>query len=367
MSQNLIGKSLLYVGTYTLKEAKGIYLFLFDESTGSLQPLGLVAAMPNPTFLRIHPGGRFLYAVSEVRESGGRQNGSVNAFAVNRATGGLTFINSQLSGGAGPCHLSVDRTGRVVMAANYASGSVVALPIKSDGSLGEATEIIQHHGASVNPERQSGPHAHSITPSPDNRFALAADLGLDRIMIYRMDVATGRLQPGNPAWVAVKPGAGPRHLAFHPIHPLVYVINELDNTVITFAWDAAQGTLRELQTASTLPSGFSGASSTAEVQTDRSGRFLYGSNRGHDSIAIFRINEPAGTLSPLAHQPCMGNHPRHFTIHSSGNWLLVANQDSDSIIVFRRNPATGQLVPTSHSATVSMPACLLEVCFQGTA
>ena len=359
MTQNRARTSLLYVGAYTVKGAKGIYLFRFDESSGALEPIGLAAELPNPTFLRIHPNGRFLYAVSEVREYGDRRNGSVNAFAVNRDTGGLTPINAQPSGGAGPCHLSVDHTGRHVLAANYAAGSVVVLPIEHDGSLGEATEVVQHHGASVFPERQSGPHAHSITPSPDNRFALVADLGLDRIMVYHMDVAAGRLWANDPPWASVKPGAGPRHLAFHPIRPLLYVITELDNTIIAFEWDAAHGALHELQTISTLPPGFAGVSYAAEVQPDASGQFLYASNRGHDSMAVFRIGGSLGILSLIVHQPSMGNNPRHFAIHPSGNWLLAANQDSDSIVVFRRDPATGRLAATGHSGAVSMPVCLL--------
>jgi 6-phosphogluconolactonase len=267
-------------------------------------------------------------------------------------------MNSQPSQGVGPCHVSVDRSGRVALVANYASGSVGVLPIEADGRLGPATAAVQHRGSSVNPERQTGPHAHSITPAPDNRFVLAADLGLDRIMVYRLQAADGRLIPNDPPWAAVKPGAGPRHLAFHPTRPLVYVINELDSTLVTFAWDARRGTLRELQTVSTLPADYRGASFPAEVRVDAAGRFLYGSNRGHDSIAVFRIEESTGLLSAIAYESTLGAHPRHFTLHPSGQWLLVANQDSDSIIVFRRNPATGQLALAGRSDAVSMPVCL---------
>ncbi len=354
-------KSFLYVGAYTSKGAKGICLFLFDGSSGALAPLGLAAEMPNPTFLTLHPNGRLLYAVSEVREYGGRRNGAINAFAVNPDNGVLTPLNAQASGGDGPCHLSVDRSGRFLLAANYASGSVVVLPIEPDGSLGEATEVIQHHGSSVNPDRQSGPHAHAIIPSPDNRFALVADLGLDRVMVYRLDARAGRLYANDPPWAPVAPGAGPRHLAFHPHRPLLYVITEMANTMITFEWDAAHGALRELQTISTLPPGFAGVSHAAELQPDGAGRFLYGSNRGHDSIALFGIGDPAGTLAPISHQPVLGKEPRHFVIHPSGDWLLAANQDSDSITVFRRDAATGGLAATPHSAVVSTPVCLLAL------
>ncbi len=361
MTKTCIGTSLLYVGAYTSKGAKGIYLFRFDESSGALEPLGLAAEMPNPTFLNLHPNGRFLYAVSEVREYGGRRNGAITAFAVNRDSGGLMPLNAQSSGGDGPCHLSVDRSGRLLLAANYFSGSVVVLPIKSDGSLGEATELVQHHGSSVNPERQSGPHAHAIILSPDNRFALVAELGLDRVMVYRLDAVAGRLYANDPPWATVAPGAGPRHLAFHPLRPLLYVITELGNTMITFEWNAAHGALRELQTISTLPPGYAGVNLAAELQPDATGRFLYGSNRGHDSITLFRIGDPAGTLAPISHQPVMGKEPRHFAIHPSGKWLMVANQESDSITVFRRDTVTGRLSATPHSGTVSLPVCLLAI------
>jgi 6-phosphogluconolactonase len=351
--------SLLYVGAYTARGSKGIYIFGFDETAGALEPLGLAAELPNPTFLCVHPNGRFLYAVSEVREFGDRRNGAIYAFATERDTGALTPLNAQPSGGAGPCHVSIDRTGRLALAANYASGSVVALRVAADGRLGPATATLQHHGHSVHPERQTAPHAHSITPSPDNGFALAADLGIDRILVYRIDPESGRLWANDPPSAPVKPGAGPRHLAFHPNRPFVYVITELDNTVVAFEWDCARGALRERQTISTLPSGFAGVSCASEVQVDAAGRFLYGANRGHDSLAVFRINESSGLLSPVGHTPTQGGHPRHFVMHPSGEWLLVANQDSDSIVVFRRDPVTGQLAATGHSAAVSMPVCLV--------
>jgi 6-phosphogluconolactonase len=353
--------SFLYVGTYTAKGSKGIYLFGFDATTGALEPLGLAAELPNPTFLCVHPTEPFLYAVSEVREFGDRRNGAVHAFVTDRDTGGLTPLNVQPSGGAGPCHVSIDSTGRLVLAANYASGSVVALPVAADGRLGPATATLQHHGHSVHPDRQTAPHAHSITPSPDNRFAVAADLGIDRILVYRMDPASGRLWANDPPSAPIAPGAGPRHLAFHPRLPFVYVITELGNTVVTFEWDDAGGLLHERQTVSTLPSGFTGISSGAEIRVDAGGRFLYGSNRGHDSLAVFRIDGSSGLLSPVAHTPTQGGHPRHFTLHRSGNWALVANRDNDSIVVFRRDPATGQLTATGHSATASMPVCLVFV------
>ena len=352
------GEFFVYVGTYTARGSRGMYLCRFDAATGKLGAADLAAELPNPTFLAIHPQGRFLYSVSEVRDAGGRHGGGVSAFAIAPGTGRLTLLNRQPSRGAGPCHISVEATGRCALVANYASGSVAMLPIRNDGRLGEATDAVQHQGSSVHPERQAGPHAHSITPSPDNRFGLAADLGLDRVMIYRLDLSAGRLRPNDPSSAAVKPGAGPRHLAFHPDRPLVYLINELANTVIAFNWDASRGALREMQTISTLPSDFRGASYCADVHAAPSGRFLYGSNRGHDSIAIFRIDEPQGTLSLVGHQPTLGKWPRNFAIDPSGAWLLVANQESDSIVVFRIDPTAGRLSPTGYAAAVSMPVCL---------
>jgi 6-phosphogluconolactonase len=314
--------------------------------------------MANPTFLALHPNGQFLYAVSEIRDASGRHGGFVNAFAISPQTGHLRFLNRQSSQGAGPCHLSVDRTGRVALAANYVSGSAAVLPIGGDGRLGEASDKVQHHGSSVHPRRQESPHAHSITPSPDNRFALVADLGLDRIMVYRLDLSAGRLTPNDPPWGAVAPGAGPRHLAFHPLRPLVYVVNELGNTVTAFAWEALRGALRETQTISTLPPEFHDESSGADVHIAPSGRFLYASNRGHDSIAIFSIDRATGLLSAVAHQPTLGKCPRNFVMDSTGRWLLAANQETDSVVVFRIEAKSGKLSSMGPAANVSMPVCL---------
>ena len=348
----------LFAGTYTAKDAKGVYLCRFAAKAGALEVLGLAAEMPNPTFLAIHPAGCYLYAVSEVRDESGRHGGSVNAFAVDEASGGLTFLNRQSSQGAGPCHVSVEPKGRFVLVANYESGSAAMLPVQKDGSLGEASDVAQHHGASINPERQEGPHAHSITPSPDGRFAFVCDLGLDRIMVYRLDLQAGRLRPNEPPSAAVKSGAGPRHLVFHPTRPVVYVVTEMGNTVIAFAWDAARGALRETQTVSTLPADFRGESYAADIHVDAAGRFLYASNRGHDSITVFRIDESTGVLSLIGHQPTLGKWPRNFAFDPTGGWLLAANQESDSVAVFRRDPATGLLAPGGAEAKVSMPVCL---------
>ena len=382
MTQTPAGEFFVYVGTYTTRESKGIYLARFDAASGNLEMLGLAAELPNPTYLAIHPNGRFLYAASRILEPGGMSEACVNAFAINRQTGRLTFLNRQSSGGVSPCYVSLDSAGRCALVANYVSGTVAVLPIQSDGRVGEPNDVIQHHGSGANPKRQETPHAHSITPSPDDRFALAADLGADRIMIYRLDAAKARITPNDPPSVAAKPGAGPRHLAFHPSQPLVYVVNELAGTVTVFHRDASRGALREAQTLSTLPPNFSGANLGADVHAAPSGRFLYASNRGHDSIAIYRIAEAAGTLTLIGHQPTLGKSPRTFTLDPSGNWLFVANAgplegaplppeqldpSDENVAVFQVDTATGRMSPAGRALPVSVPTCVKLLPLEGNA
>ena len=246
---------LVYIGTYTGGKSKGIYVSRFDPATGQLTSPELAAATPSPSFLALHPGGRFLYAVGETTNLGGKRVGAVSAFSLDAKTGKLTLLNQQSSGGAGPCHLAVDQTGKCLLAANYGSGSIAALPIQADGTLGEPGAVIQHQGSSVNPQRQAGPHAHFITPDPANRFALTCDLGLDQVLVYRLDPAKSTLAANDPPFAAVKPGSGPRHLAFHPSGRYVFLINEMGSTLTAFAYDAQRGALKELQTVSTLPGG----------------------------------------------------------------------------------------------------------------
>ncbi|HEU4751893.1 MAG TPA: lactonase family protein, partial [Armatimonadota bacterium] len=316
------------------------------------------AETPNPSFVAIHPNHRFLYAANEVGSYGGQKTGSVTAFAIDPATGALTKLNDRSSHGDGPCFVSVDHRGRDVLVANYGAGSVAALPIGADGRLGEATAAIQHHGSSVDPQRQEGPHAHSINVAPDNRFAFAADLGLDKILIYRFDAARGTLTPNEPAFAKVAPGSGPRHFAFHPNGRHAYVINEMKSTVTAFDYDPKRGALAEIQTLSTLPADFHGGSSCAEVQVHPSGKFLYGSNRGHNSIAMFRIDPATGKLTAIGHEPTGGKTPRNFGIDPTGKYLLAANQDSDSLVVFRIDPESGRLTPTGSRVEVPMPVCV---------
>jgi 6-phosphogluconolactonase len=354
------GTCLAYVGTYSGAKSQGIYVYRLDLANGKCTPLGLAAEVKNPSFLAVHPNGKFLYSVSEIDDFDGKPTGGVSGFSIDRHSGKLTAINQESSRGAGPCHLVVDRTGQSVLVANYGGGSVAALPIASDGKLSPAASSIQHAGSSVNPARQEGPHAHSINVSPDNRFAMAADLGLDKVLVYRFDPATSKLTANDPPAASVKPGSGPRHFAFHPGGKFAYVINEILCTVTAFAYDAQRGQLTELQTVSTLPDGESlkPEYSTAEVQVHPTGKFVYGSNRGHDSIAVFAVDPTKGTLRPIENVSTQGKTPRGFGIDPSGRFLLAGNQGSDTVTVFRIDDATGRLTATGEKLEVGSPVCV---------
>ena len=355
--------SLVYIGTYTGAKSKGIYaLRLSDE--GKLTPLGLVAEMPNPTYLALHPNGKFLYAVNEVSKFGELKAGSVSAFSIDPPTGQLTALNRKTSGGAGPCHLDVDRAGRCVVVANYGGGSVQALPLNKDGSLGEPGTFIQHAGSSADKSRQEGPHGHCILVDPSQKYALACDLGLDQVLIYKLDAAQATLTPHHPPFASVAPGAGPRHLAFHPGGRFAYVINELNCTMTAFTWEAGRGELKEIQTLSTLPGAFQKGYSTAEVYVHPSGKFVYGSNRGHHSIVVYACDEKTGKLTPVQHEPTQGKTPRHFGIDPTGKFLLAENQDSGTVVVFRIDPLTGKLTATGEKAEVGSPVCAVFVPLQ---
>ena len=349
---------LVYIGTYTGEKSKGIYMSRFDRKTGRLSPPELAVETKNPSFLALHPNRRFLYAVGELDSFGGKPGGGVSAFGINAKTGKLTLLNQQASGGAGPCHLTVDRAGKCALAANYGGGSIAAFRIDPDGKLAEARTFIQHSGSSANRQRQAGPHAHFITADQADRFALVCDLGLDKVLAYKLDPGQASLAPNDPPSVSVKPGSGPRHLAFHPNGRFVYVINEMSSTLITFAYDARRGALQEIQTVSTLPEGFQGHSSGAEVQVHPSGKFVYASNRGHDSVGVFAADAKTGKLTFVQHQSSGGKTPRHFAIDPEGGWLLAENQDSDNIVVFRIEAKSGSLTPTGEAVTVGKPVCV---------
>lgn len=350
---------LVYVGTYTSRGSEGIYAYRYDPLSGGLSPLGVVARTENPTFLAISPNKKYLYAANEVTELDGQPGGAISAFSIDPDTGALTFLNRQPSCGTGTCHVTVDKTGKYVLAANYSSGSASILPIREDGWLGEASDFVQHEGFGPNERRQKGPHAHSVTLSPDNRFAFVADLGLDKIMTYQLDLVNGKLCPNDPPWAETYPGAGPRHFAFHPSTKYAYIINEMGSSVTVFAYDAARGALSELQTLSTLPEGFGGRNTCADVHLSTSGRFLYGSNRGHHSIAIMSIDPETGTLTALGHESTRGKTPRNFGLDPSGSFMLAANQDTNNIFAFRVNQETGGLTPTGHETKVPAPVCVI--------
>ncbi len=345
----------VYIGTYTggANGSKGIYRSTLDLQTGELSDPVLAAEARNPSFVEIHPNGRFLYAVSEAG-AGGR----VFAYAIDAETGDLKLLNEAPSSGSGPCHVNVDHAGKHVLVANYGSGSASAIPIRPDGGIAEPTGVVQHEGSSVNPGRQKGPHAHSVNLSPDDRFVFVADLGIDKIMIYRLDMHKGTLAANDPLFAQVKPGAGPRHFVFHPSGRFAYVINELDSTITAFAYEPASGALKEIQTVPTLPQGFTGSSTCAEIRVHPSGKFLYGSNRGHDSIAVYRIDPAQGTLTFVEHEAAGIKVPRNFNIDPTGTFCLVANQDGNSVVVFRIDQATGVLEPTGHKIAVSKPVCI---------
>ncbi len=350
-----------FFGTYTGAKSKGIYAARFDSKSGKLGEPQLAAETASPSFLAAHPNGKFLYAIGEVNSVGGRKGGAVTAFAIDREGGKLTQLNQVSSVGAGPCHVSVDASGSTVMAANYGGGSVCSMPVKADGSLGEAASFLQHEGSSVNKSRQAGPHGHCITPSPDNRFALACDLGLDKVLIYRLDAKTGTLTANTPAFGETTPGVGPRHLAFHPNGRFAYVINEMTCTMTAFSWDAGRGALTAVESVSTVPGAVEKGFSTAEVQVHPSGKFVYGSNRGHHSIAVFTVDAGTGKLTLVQNQDTQGRTPRHFTLDPSGRFLLAENQDSDTVVVFSVDAATGKLSPTGQKITVGAPVCAVFV------
>ncbi len=346
----------VYVGTYTNAKSKGIYRLEMDAATGKLTGLQLAAATPSPSFVAIHPTGKYLYAVGE---GSGKGDGSVSAFALDRKTGALKLLNKQSSVGGGPCHINVDKAGKNVLVANYGGGSAVVLPIEADGRLAEASCFVQHKGSSVDKSRQEAPHAHSINLDKANRFAFVADLGLDKVLIYRFDSDKGKITPNEPEAGAVAPGSGPRHFAFHPDGKHAYVINEMAMTITAFDYDPDKGALTSRQTITTLPEGVKDTKgmSTAEVVVHPSGKFLYGSNRGHNTIAIFSIDS-SGQLKAIGHQGAKIKTPRNFAIDPTGRHLLVANQDGDSICVFGINQENGALTLIGEPVAVPMPVCV---------
>jgi len=352
---------LVYFGTYTGAKSKGIYVSKFDTATGKLTDPELAAETKSPSFLAVHPNQQLLYAVGEISSFEGKPAGAVSAYSIAAKTGKLNLLNQRPSGGLGPCHLALDSAGACVLTANYGSGSVALLPVQKDGSLGETASTIQHAGSSANPQRQAGPHAHFITTDAGSRHALVCDLGLDKVLIYRLTEKNTKLVPNDPPSASVAPGAGPRHLALSPGGKFAYVINEMGSSITTFAYDERRGAMAELQTISTLPEKFEGNNSCAEIAVHPTGKFVFGSNRGHNSIAVFAVDKKSGKLTLVEHQSTQGKVPRHFAIDPTGRWLLAENQDSDSVVVFSIDEKSGRLKPTGQKVEVPAPVCSVFV------
>ncbi|HZV59976.1 MAG TPA: lactonase family protein [Candidatus Eremiobacteraceae bacterium] len=352
-------KYFAYLGTYTNKTtSKGIYAYRFDAATGRLGAGALAAESTEPSFVTVLPGGKYLYAVNETDDFEGKKSGVVNAYAIGSRTGKLTLLNQVASGGADPCYISIDKTGKYVLVANYTSGSIAVFPILPDGKLGERTAFVQHRGVGANKQRQEGPHAHWIETSPDNRFVFAVDLGLDEILVYKFDAENGTLTPNDPPYVKLQPGSGPRHLVFAPTGKFAYLTSELSSTVTALSYDATRGAFTPLQTVSTLPAGYSGTNDSAEIAVHPSGKFLYDSNRGHNSIAIFAIDPADGKLTARGTVSTQGKTPRNFVIDPTGEYLLAENQESNTIVVFKIDQSTGELTPTGQKISAPATVCI---------
>jgi 6-phosphogluconolactonase len=349
----------VYIGTYTRAKSQGIYVYKLAAATGKLTPLGLAAESKDPSFLALDPTHRYLYAVNEIGDYEGQKSGSVSAFSIDRRTGKLAPLNVVASGDPGAVHLMVDHTGKYLLVANYGVGSVAVFPILADGSLGKATAHLPHSGHSIKPRRQVGPHAHSIYVSPDNRFVVSPDLGTDQVYVYRFDATQGTLAPNDPPFVTVALGTGPRHLAFDPRGRFAYLVQEFGGIVTVFSYDAAGGLLHQLETFPAAPSDFHGSNNCAEVFVHPNGKFLYVSNRGHDSIGVYSIDSIKGTLTLIERVPTQGRTPRGFGIDPTGSYLIAANQESNTVVAFRINAETGRLTPTGQKLDVQEPACVV--------
>jgi 6-phosphogluconolactonase len=360
---------LVYIGTYTEPirfgtgkilqgKGEGIYVYRMDQRSGAMEPVTTATGITNPSYLAFDSTRRFLYAVNELKTYENKSTGTISAFAVDPKRGKLKFLNKRMTHGTDPCHVVVDKRRQYVFVANFMSGSVCVLPVLNDGSLGEASDFIQHQGSSIDPARQHGPHAHAVTLDEAGRFAFVPDLGLDKVLVYRFDPKRGMLEPNEAPWVKMKPGAGPRHLTFRRGGKFAFLINELDSTLASLSYDGRKGAFKVLQIVPTLPEDYRGESTCADVQVSPSGAFLYGSNRGHDSIVIYRINQRTGRLTYVGHQSTQGKTPRSFGVDPAGRLLLAANQDSDTVVTFRIEQRSGTLLPTGHVIQVPTPVCV---------
>lgn len=351
-------QELVYIGTYTKGTSKGIYAYHLNEATGQMTSLGLAAATDNPSYVLVDRTGRYLYAVNETDTYQGQKSGAISAFAIHPDTGKLTFLNQVASKGAAPCYLAIDHTGKYLMVANYNGGNIAVFRLEANGKIGPASDFIQHHGSGINKARQEGPHAHFIAPSPNNRFLLNADLGLDKLFVYRFNVATGKLSPNQPPYAAVHPGLGPRHVAFSRDGRYVYLIDEMGSEIIVYSWEVASGRLQPVQEFSTVSGSFTGENTGAEIDVSPSGGFLYASNRGENDIVVYSINRSNGHLTELQRESTEGNTPRQFAISPDGRFLFVGNQNGGNLVGFRINQETGKLTPTGQQLHLDTPVCV---------
>lgn len=349
--------TLVYIGTYTNTQSKGIYVGHFNEETGEISGLTLAAETQSPSFLAFHPNHKYLYATNETGQFVGHTGGEVSAFEIDPSSGKLRAINHRASEGSYPCHLSVDKAGKTVAVANY-GGGLISYAIGADGSLSEPVSLIKPQGSSVHPTRQKEPHAHSINFDPSGHYAIAADLGIDKLLSFKVEHS--KLVENDPAYSIVAPGSGPRHFAFAPNGKFGYVVNEMGCSVAAFQYDGKRGQLQEIQMVSALPAGetlrreFTGS----EIQVHPSGRFVYASIRGLHIITVFEVDEATGRLTPRQYVPTGGKTPRNFRISPNGHLLLAANQDSDNIVAFRIDPKTGELTPTGKQTEIARPVCM---------
>lgn len=351
-------KQLIYAGTYSVRDSKGIYVIEFTPESEKMKIIFEVVSDKNPSFLSLHPGNKYLYAVSQSETDTIKRWGQVCAFQIDQHSGNLTLINKRPSYGQGPCYIQTDKTGRWLFVANYNSGSLAMYPILADGAIGEVSDTIWHKGKGVNPQRQEKSHLHSAIPGPENQYVFFPDLGTDKIMIYKLDLINGKLSPGQMPWVKVKDGSGPRHFEFHPNRKFAYLAEELNSSVSAFRYTKESGILTEKQSLSTLPEDFKGENTVADIHVHPNGSLLYVSNRGHNSLACYTIDPADGTLKLLGFESTRGIRPRNFMIHPNGDYLFVANRDSDNIVLFRIDQTTGKLTYTGKELKVPAPVCL---------
>lgn len=361
VAQQAGAKEILYVGTFSERGSQGIYVLQFDRTTGKLTELQTVSGKESPSFLEVHPNGKYLYAVYREGMTKEDKNGTVIAYSIDQATGKLTKINEQSSEGSGPCHVSLDSKGRFAYVSNYGGGNLAVYPVNKDGSLDKPSDVVQHEGGSVNQNRQTAPHMHSIIPTRNGKFIYASDLGIDKIMIYKVNHKTGKLSAAQSPFIESTPGSGPRHFALHPGGNLAFSAEELSSTIASFKVNKSTGALKQVARVNMLPDDFNGNNSAADIHVSPDGKFVYASNRGHDSLVIYAIDPDSGKLTFAGHEGTRGEHPRNFCIDNKGAYIFVANRDNDNVVVFKRDTASGKLTYTGEEASIPAAVCIQQI------